>query len=271
MRLLPKERKGVGLERFGFEPDHLAMMKAWTAEANGIVLVTGPTGSGKSTTLYARPSPRPTTALKKIITVEDPVEFQLPAITQIQAHPDIGLTFANALRSILRQDPDVIMIGEIRDLETAEIAVQAALTGHLALSTLHTNDAISAFTRLVDMGVEPFLVATPIRAPQAQRLVRRLCPHCARPRCRRASKPRLGVRGTVPQGVAPRWMEAVGCPQCLNTGYRGRLGIYEMVPVTERMQHLDREWRIGQRHEGPGARGGLPLPARRRPAEGLAG
>ena len=239
MRLLPKERKELGLERLGFEADHLAMMKAWTAEANGIVLVTGPTGSGKSTTLYAALAAA-NDGLKKIITVEDPVEFQLPAITQIQAHPDIGLTFANALRSILRQDPDVIMIGEIRDLETAEIAVQAALTGHLVLSTLHTNDAISAFTRLIDMGVEPFLVATPVRAVQAQRLVRRLCPHCTRPHAVPATieaEVRPFAERVLP-GMAPRWMEAVGCSQCMNTGYRGRLGIYEMVPVTEAMQHL---------------------------------
>ena len=214
MRLLPKERKELGLERLGFEADHLAMMKAWTAAAND--------------------------GLKKIITVEDPVEFQLPAITQIQAHPDIGLTFANALRSILRQDPDVIMIGEIRDLETAEIAVQAALTGHLVLSTLHTNDAISAFTRLIDMGVEPFLVATPIRAVQAQRLVRRLCTQCARPHAvphNIEAEAAVFAHKVLP-GMAPRWMEAVGCPNCMNTGYRGRLGIYEMVPVSEAMQHL---------------------------------
>ena len=239
MRLLPKERKELGLERLGFEADHLALMREWTAEANGIVLVTGPTGSGKSTTLYAALAAA-NDGLKKIITVEDPVEFQLPAITQIQAHPDIGLTFANALRSILRQDPDVIMIGEIRDLETAEIAVQAALTGHLVLSTLHTNDAISAFTRLIDMGVEPFLVATPVRAVQAQRLVRRLCTQCARPTGvpARIEQEAAPFADKVLPGVAPRWMEAVGCPHCLNTGYRGRLGIYEMVPVTERMQHL---------------------------------
>jgi general secretion pathway protein E len=239
MRLLPKERKELGLERLGFESDHLAMMKAWTAEANGIVLVTGPTGSGKSTTLYAALAAA-NDGLKKIITVEDPVEFQLPAITQIQAHPDIGLTFANALRSILRQDPDVIMIGEIRDLETAEIAVQAALTGHLVLSTLHTNDAISAFTRLIDMGVEPFLVATPIRAVQAQRLVRRLCTQCTRPHAVPAAieaEAAVFAHKVLP-GMAPRWMEAVGCPHCMNTGYRGRLGIYEMVPVSEAMQHL---------------------------------
>ena len=239
MRLLPKERKELGLEKLGFEADHLAMMQAWTAEANGIVLVTGPTGSGKSTTLYAALAAA-NDGLKKIITVEDPVEFQLPAITQIQAHSEIGLSFAAALRSILRQDPDVIMIGEIRDLETAEIAVQAALTGHLVLSTLHTNDAISAFTRLVDMGVEPFLVATPVRAVQAQRLVRRLCANCARPHLVPAAieqEARIFAERVLP-GVAPHWMEAVGCTQCMNTGYRGRLGIYEMVPVSEVMQHL---------------------------------
>ena len=238
MRLLPKERKELGLDRLGFEADHLQMMKEWTAQANGIVLVTGPTGSGKSTTLYAALAAA-NDGLKKIITVEDPVEFQLPAITQIQAHPDIGLTFASALRSILRQDPDVIMIGEIRDLETAEIAVQAALTGHLVLSTLHTNDAVSAFTRLVDMGVEPFLVATPIRAVQAQRLVRRLC-ECARPSQVPEALHREAeafARAVLP-GQLAQWHEAVGCPKCLGTGYKGRLGIYEMIPVSEQMQHL---------------------------------
>ena len=239
MRLLPKERKDLGLARLGFERDHLALMEAWTREANGIVLVTGPTGSGKSTTLYAALAAA-NDGLKKIITVEDPVEFRLQAITQIQAHADIGLTFATALRSILRQDPDVIMIGEIRDLETAEIAVQAALTGHLVLSTLHTNSAISAFTRLVDMGVEPFLVATPVRAVQAQRLVRRLC-GCSRPA---ASIPEgilaevSGHAERVLEGIAPAFREAVGCPECLGTGYRGRLGIYEMIPVDDEMRHL---------------------------------
>ena len=175
MRLLPKERKELGLEKLGFESDHLALMKEWTAEANGIVLVTGPTGSGKSTTLYASLAAA-NDGLKKIITVEDPVEFQLPAITQIQAHPDIGLTFANALRSILRQDPDVIMIGEIRDLETCRIAIQSALTGHLVLSTLHTNSAAASITRLLDMGVESYLIASTVNGILAQRLVRRLDP-----------------------------------------------------------------------------------------------
>jgi general secretion pathway protein E len=239
MRLLPKERRELGLERLGFEADHLRMLREWTAEAHGIVLVTGPTGSGKSTTLYGALAAA-NDGLKKIITVEDPVEFQLPGITQIQAHADIGLTFANALRSILRQDPDVIMIGEIRDLETAEIAVQAALTGHLVLSTLHTNDAVSAFTRLVDMGVEPFLVATPVRAVQAQRLVRRLC-SCARPATASTAVHEEASRivERVLGNAAPaRWQEPVGCPACMGTGYRGRLGIYEMIPVSDRMRQL---------------------------------
>jgi general secretion pathway protein E len=172
---------------------------------------------------------------RKIITVEDPVEYQVPGVTQIQAVADIGYTFARALRAILRQDPDVIMIGEIRDLETAEIAVQSALTGHLVLSTLHTNDAVSAFTRLVDMGVEPFLVATSVRAVQAQRLVRRLCPQCSVPADVLPAVSRL-VDGFA-QGEA-HWRQAAGCAHCQGTGYRGRLGIYELVDVTPELQEL---------------------------------
>ena len=237
LRLLPKERKDLGLERLGMAPDHLALLQGWSREAHGIVLVTGPTGSGKSTTLYATLAAS-NDGLKKIITVEDPVEFQLPGITQVQTHADIGLTFAGVLRSILRQDPDVVMVGEIRDRETAEIAIQAALTGHLVLSTVHTNDALGAFTRLIDMGVEPFLVATPMKGVQAQRLVRRLCPHCARPAhplpavVAEAQAWATRVLGDVPA----QWREAVGCPQCQGTGYRGRVGIYELVPVDEAMQ-----------------------------------
>ena len=238
LRLLPKERKDLGLERLGMAPDHLEMLQAWSREAHGIVLVTGPTGSGKSTTLYATLAAS-NDGLKKLITVEDPVEFQLPGITQIQTHADIGLSFASVLRSILRQDPDVIMVGEIRDRETAEIAIQSALTGHLVMSTLHTNDAIGAFTRLIDMGVEPFLVAAPMKGLQAQRLVRRLCPHCAGPDAN--VLPAIAEEATrwaqrVLPGQAPRWMAANGCPQCQHTGYRGRMGIYELVPVSEAMQ-----------------------------------
>ena len=238
LRLLPKERKDLGLERLGMAPDHLDQLGAWTREAHGIVLVTGPTGSGKSTTLYAALAASDD-GMKKIITVEDPVEFQLPGITQIQTHADIGLDFAGALRSILRQDPDVIMIGEIRDRETAEIAIQSALTGHLVLSTVHTNDALGAFTRLIDMGVEPFLVATPLKGVQAQRLVRRLCEHCAVPATQvlpaivhEAAPWAARVLGDVPAA----WREAGGCAECQHTGYRGRIGIYELVPVDAAMQ-----------------------------------
>jgi general secretion pathway protein E len=235
LRLLPKERQELSLEKLGFAPRDLAMFRHWAREPHGIVLVTGPTGSGKSTTLYG--------ALeemngrdRKIITVEDPVEYQVPGVTQIQAAADIGYSFARALRAILRQDPDVIMIGEIRDLETAEIAVQSALTGHLVLSTLHTNDAVSAFTRLVDMGVEPFLVATSVRAVQAQRLVRRLCPRCSAPAEVLPAVSRL-VEG-IADGGAPQWRQAAGCAHCQGTGYRGRLGIYELVDVTPELQEL---------------------------------
>ncbi|WP_298579441.1 type II/IV secretion system protein [uncultured Luteimonas sp.] len=238
LRLLPKERKDLALERLGMAPDHLALLQEWSREAHGIVLVTGPTGSGKSTTLYATLAAS-NDGLKKLITVEDPVEFQLPGITQIQTHADIGLSFANVLRSILRQDPDVIMVGEIRDRETAEIAIQSALTGHLVMSTLHTNDAIGAFTRLIDMGVEPFLVAAPMKGLQAQRLVRRLCMHCAVPNAH--VLPAIAEEAghwaaKVLPGEPARWMAAPGCAQCQHTGYRGRVGIYELVPVSEAIQ-----------------------------------
>lgn len=239
MRLLPKERANLNLKWLGMEQDHHEQFARWAQEPHGIVLVTGPTGSGKSTTLYAALDAA-NDRTKKIITVEDPVEFKLPGITQVQTHSDIGYTFARALRSILRQDPDVIMIGEIRDLETAEIAVQSALTGHLVLSTLHTNDALSAFTRLMDMGVEPFLVASSVRAVQAQRLVRRLCEKCARP-----AQPStliekiagdLQLRYAEILNDAAIWRVAEGCSACHGSGYRGRIGIYELVEVDALIQ-----------------------------------
>jgi general secretion pathway protein E len=239
MRLLPKDRGRLNLAHLGLLPDHLKQMQRWVQEPHGIILVTGPTGSGKSTTLY--------TALdetndndKKIITVEDPVEFKLKGITQIQVNADIGLTFAGTLRSILRQDPDIIMIGEIRDLETAEIAIQSALTGHLVLSTLHTNDSLSAFTRLIDMGVEPFLVATPTIATQAQRLVRRLCEHCREPAQRPAllGEETAKLASRLGLGIAENWHHAKGCDKCQMTGYKGRIGIYEMIDVTPELQTL---------------------------------
>ncbi|WP_312513488.1 GspE/PulE family protein [Stutzerimonas nitrititolerans] len=234
MRLLPKNREELSLGGLGFEPDHLEMLRQWLAFPNGIVLVTGPTGSGKSTTLYAALGEM-RDGSNKIITVEDPVEYQVPGVTQIQAHAEIGYTFSRALRAILRQDPDTIMIGEIRDLDTAQIAIQSALTGHLVLSTLHTNDAASAFTRLVDMGLEPFLVAASVRGVQAQRLVRKLCERCAEP----DEAPVLPAEWhALGRGASGSWMRACGCAHCHDTGYRGRMGIYEMIPLSGALQQL---------------------------------
>ncbi len=234
MRLLPKDNKTVDLHKIGIAPDNMAVIKRHITEPHGIMLVTGPTGSGKSTTLYSVLD-HVSDDSKKIITVEDPVEFQLPGITQLQTHAEIGYTFAKALRSVLRQDPDVMMVGEIRDLETAEIAIQSSLTGHLVLSTLHTNDAVSAFTRLIDMGVDPFLVATPIRLVMAQRLVRVLCKHCSVP-----GEPAQGVIDLVKDlgGVGSEWREAVGCSHCFGHGYSGRTGIHEVVEVTPALQEM---------------------------------
>ena len=234
LRMLAKERDELALANLGMETDHLALFLSWMHASNGIVLVTGPTGSGKSTTLCAALA-EVDDGVRKIITVEDPVEYQMPNITQIQTHAEIGYTFARALRAILRQDPDVIMIGEIRDLETAEIAIRSALTGHTVLSTVHTNDAISSFTRLIDMGVEPFLVAAPVRGVQAQRLVRKACPHCAT----RIDPPAriLGQLECLPPSlVGSRWVRATGCDACRHTGYRGRTGIYELVPMSDELQ-----------------------------------
>lgn len=235
MRLLPKDRKELSLQTLGLEQDHMDLVGSLMQEANGIVLVTGPTGSGKSTTLYAALQ-EATDGTRKILTVEDPVEYQLPGITQVQAHAEIGYTFAKALRAFLRQDPDVIMVGEIRDLETAQIAIQSALTGHLVLSTLHTNDSLSAFTRLIDMGVEPFLVAAPIKAVQAQRLVRKVCKHCAKP----AQVPESisAEFAKLGRDFAPTWVDAVGCSACNHTGYSGRMGVYEIVPISPELHDM---------------------------------
>ena len=236
LRLLAKERDDLTLRNLGMEPDHLELFRGWLRASNGIVLVTGPTGSGKSTTL-AGALEEVDDGVKKIITVEDPVEYQMPSITQIQTHAEIGYTFARALRAILRQDPDVIMIGEIRDLETAEIAIRSALTGHVVLSTVHTNDAVSSFTRLVDMGVEPFLVAAPTRGVQAQRLVRRACERCAVP----IAPPALAhehLEDVSSDILRDAWVRVQGCDACQHTGYRGRMGIYELVPMSDELQNM---------------------------------
>ncbi|MDD2914405.1 MAG: ATPase, T2SS/T4P/T4SS family [Gallionella sp.] len=248
MRLLPKERADLDLNSMGMESDHLRQFLQCINEPHGIMLVTGPTGSGKSTTLYAGLE-KANDRTRKIITVEDPVEYKMPGIIQIQTQSDIGYTFARALRAILRQDPDIIMIGEIRDLETAEIAVQSALTGHMVLSTLHTNDSLSAFTRLLDMGVEPFLVSSAVRAVQAQRLVRKLCNKCAVPAepSQNFVEATEKIKARVPhlfQGKSA-WRIAKGCPDCRGSGYRGRLGIYEFLEVTPPIQEAI------MRHESP--------------------
>lgn len=236
LRLLPKNRESLTLKHLGLASDHLEMITQWAESSGGIVLVTGPTGSGKSTTLHAALAAT-NDGVRKIVTVEDPVEIQIDGITQVQVHSEIGYSFARALRAILRQDPDVIMIGEIRDLETAEISIQSALSGHLVLSTLHTNDAISSFTRLIDMGVEPFLVAAPVKGVQAQRLVRRICSACSQP-----VTPSEDVQESIAELpaelVGDLWRGAEGCEQCHGTGYRGRIGIYQMVPVDEEMQKM---------------------------------
>ncbi|MBC3764941.1 type II/IV secretion system protein [Neptunicella marina] len=228
LRLLPKKRDELKLEGLGFEQDHLQLIREWGALSNGIVLVTGPTGSGKSTTLYGLLADIKT-GQEKIVTVEDPVEFQLDGITQVQARPDIGYTFAKALRTFLRQDPDVIMVGEIRDKETADIAVQSSLTGHLVLSTLHTNDACSVFPRLADIGVEPYLTAATIQGVQAQRLVRKLCELCSEP---------TDPPSFLKEGMQGNWRKPVGCSSCHGRGYKGRIGIYELVPVDLKMKEL---------------------------------
>jgi len=239
MRLLDKNTTLLDLTDIGMGVDTMRGMDQVIRRSHGIILVTGPTGSGKTTTLYAALS-RINTPDLNILTVEDPVEYQLRGISQMAINPKIGLSFAAGLRSFLRQDPDVIMVGEIRDRETAEIAIQASLTGHLVFSTVHTNDAASAITRLVDMGVEPFLVASSLMAVMAQRLVRRVCPHC-----REAYRPtaeELKEVALTPEAVAragnPTIYRAKGCDACGGTGYRGRTGIYELLLVDDDIRQL---------------------------------
>jgi general secretion pathway protein E len=232
--LLDKQAGRLDLTRLGMDSVTLAHMDRLIQEPHGIILLTGPTGSGKTTTLYAALS-RLDSATLNIMTVEDPVEYDLDGISQTQVNPRIEMTFARALRTILRQDPDVIMIGEIRDLETAQIAVQASLTGHLVLATLHTNDAVSAVTRLVDMGVEPFLLASSLIGVAAQRLVRRLCLECRQPLSdtidgeNHFHSPGFALSG----GGA---YKAQGCAVCNHSGYRGRTGIYELIMIDDNLR-----------------------------------
>ncbi|MBI3990839.1 MAG: type II secretion system ATPase GspE [Candidatus Omnitrophica bacterium] len=236
MRILDKSSIMLGLEDLGFDPEDEEVFAKLIESPNGILLVTGPTGSGKTTTLYAALSTinRPN---RKLITVEEPVEYQINGINQVQVKSQIGLTFANGLRAMLRQAPDVIMVGEIRDFETAGIAIQAALTGHLVFSTLHTNDAPGAVTRLVDMGVKPYLVASAVQAVMAQRLVRTLCKHCREeyiPRPDEVKALRLPPEATKDVKL----YRGKGCEECGHTGYRGRKGIFELFVINDKVREL---------------------------------
>ena len=236
MRILDQSSTRLGLAKLGFTPATLEIWEAMSDKPYGMILVSGPTGSGKTTTLYSTLHKINTTD-KNILTVEDPVEYQLPRVNQVQVNPKAGLTFANGLRSFLRQDPDIIMVGEIRDKETAEIAIQASLTGHLVLSTIHTNDAPSVATRLVDMGVEPFLISSSVIGVLAQRLARTICAHC-----KEAYTPpvealqRLGLKPE--QGEEIVFYRGRGCDRCKGAGYKGRVGIYELMPMSEPIREL---------------------------------
>lgn len=228
-------RQSLALPHLGFGAENLDLLRGYLSKPHGIVLVTGPTGSGKTTTLYAFLKEM-NTSDKKIITLEDPIEYQMKGVTQVQVHPKIGLTFANGLRAMLRHDPDVMMVGEIRDLETAEIAIRVSLTGHLVFSTLHTNDAAAAMTRLQDIGVEPYLISSSVLCVIAQRLVRVICEACktAVP----LSKGLYGEFGLPSNGPVITVYEGAGCDACKRTGFRGRTVIYEVLPIRPAIQEL---------------------------------
>jgi type IV pilus assembly protein PilB len=231
IRIIDNRISGVSLDKLGFSPGMLEAWKQIIAQANGVVLVTGPTGSGKSTTLYSVLNMINTEDLN-ISTVEDPIEANIPGVNQFQVNEKAGFTFAGALRSLLRQDPDILMVGEVRDAETASIVTQAALTGHLVFSTLHTNDAPSAVTRLVNIGIEPYLVAATLRGVLAQRLVRKICPHC-----KEAYEPDPVIRSAVELAGGP--VEALyrgqGCSRCRGTGFAGRIGVFELLLPDEEL------------------------------------
>ena len=236
MRILDKEGLSLGLPELGFLHDDAVTFEKLITLPDGILLVTGPTGSGKTTTLYGclhhinKPD-------RKIITVEDPVEYQLNGINQVPVRHDVGMTFASALRAMLRQAPNIVMVGEIRDLETAEIAINASLTGHMVFSTLHTNDAPGAVTRLIDIGIKPFLVSTSLRAAMAQRLVRRICERCRRPYVPAPNELRA-LNINPAQADAANFAKGQGCAECNSTGYRGRMGIFEILVVNEELQRM---------------------------------
>ena len=236
LRLLDKQNLMLDMTKLGFEPESLVKFKRNISKPYGMVLVTGPTGSGKTNTLYSALQSL-NTVDTNIMTAEDPVEFNLPGINQVQMKEQIGLNFAAALRAFLRQDPNIVLVGEIRDFETAEIAIKAALTGHLVLSTLHTNDAPSTISRMVNMGIEPFLVATSVNLIQAQRLIRRICKDCK-------EEVHVPVEGLIEIGFSPEEAPEIksykgkGCQTCNGTGYKGRVGLYEVMEVTDELREL---------------------------------
>jgi type II secretory ATPase GspE/PulE/Tfp pilus assembly ATPase PilB-like protein len=238
MRLLDKSTALYGLNELGLWEDDLKKFDSLLTRSHGVIFVTGPTGSGKSTTLYACLN-RINSAEKNIMTIEDPIEYQLEGISQMQVASKKGVTFANALRHVLRQDPDVIMVGEVRDIETARMAIQSSLTGHLVFSTLHTNDSAGAVTRLLDLGLEPYLVSSSLIAVIAQRLVRKVCPDC-----REAAEPtphelrELGIGSSALAGNGGKFFIGKGCERCFQTGYRGRTGVYEILLISEEIQNL---------------------------------
>jgi general secretion pathway protein E len=234
LRILDRRDVSVSLEKLGMPEDILRPFSRIIQQPHGMVLVTGPTGSGKTTTLYGTLE-KLNTGSQKMITVEDPVEYQLEGITQIHVNSKIGLTFAAGLRSIVRQDPDIIMVGEIRDHETAEIAIESALTGHLVFSTLHTNDAAGAITRLQDMGIDTYLISSSLMAVMAQRLVRKICLHCAE---HHPLAPEEAELLGIDRRACPVIKRGRGCERCANTGYRGRLGLYELLIVSDNIRHV---------------------------------
>ncbi len=238
LRILGRQSLYLDLSELGLEPEQEKLYTQLTRLPQGLILVTGPTGSGKTTSLYAGLA-KANDATRKTITIEDPVEYQLPGATQIQVHPEIGLSFARGLRSILRHDPDIVLVGEIRDAETAEIAVRAAQTGHLVFSTLHTNDSASAVIRLIEMGIDPFLVSSSLVCSMAQRLLRRNCPHCSEPDTHASEALRKELAGYFdidPQSFQP--MKGTGCEACNDTGYQGRVAIYEFFLVDDEIADL---------------------------------
>ena len=267
MRLLDKSREVPTLESLGLSEEMRARVSEILSRPTGAMLVTGPTGSGKSTTLYAALAATSRPEIN-IITVEDPVEYRLAGIKQVQTNPRAGLTFATALRSILRSDPDVVMVGEIRDGETARISIEAALTGHLVLSTLHTNDAPSALTRLNEMGVEPFITGAAVSAVLAQRLARKLCVHCASSYEPGLDELRaLHVEEEVVHALAgSTFRRKVGCARCGNTGYKGRIGVFQFLEMTGRARAtgLGEGLARGDRARRTGRRDALALARRRR-------